>query len=98
MSRLGHLLAFAGLLLVGVALALNTSAWPGAAIATVGALVVVVDSLARWADAESADTRRRRAAEQLDALERRLGSVEEQMALLSARLETAERRDALGRM
>lgn len=91
MSRLGHLLAFAGLLAVGAALALNTSAWPGTAVATVGALVVTVDCLARWADAESADTRHRRANERLDALEK-------QLTQMASRLEGAERRDALGRM
>lgn len=91
MSRLGHLLAFAGLLAVGAALGLSTSAWPGAALATVGALVVTIDRLARWADAESADTRHRRANERLDALEKQLGQ-------LASRLEAAERRDALGRM
>lgn len=91
MSRLGHLLAFAGLLASGAALALNASAWPGAAIATVGALLVAIDGLARWATAEENSRHCGATAERLDALEK-------QLAQQASRLEAAERRDALGRM
>jgi ABC-type protease/lipase transport system fused ATPase/permease subunit len=90
-SRLGHLLAFAGLLAVGAALVLDASAWPGAAVATVGALLVAIDGLAQWATTEENSRHWTATAERLDALEK-------QLAQLAARLETAERRDALGRM
>ena len=102
MSRLGHLLAIAGVVAMSAALALNASAWPGVVLASVGAAVVTIGCLAQWADAESADTRHRRTADQLEALERRLmrlgDTLDQRTAELTARLETAERRDALGRM
>lgn len=91
MSRLGHLLSFAGLLAVAAALALNASAWPGAAVAAVGAVLVAIEGLAQWAKAEESSRHWITTAERLDMLET-------QLVQLAARLETAERRDALGRM
>jgi hypothetical protein len=101
-SRLGHVLVIAGLCAIGAALALNASAWPGTAVATVGAVLVAIEGLAEWAKME-ANARLSSATEtRLEGLERRLirlgETLDQRTTDLTARVETAERRDALGRM